>query len=156
MKTHTYTLTTEWTGNKGKGTANYRAYDRNYTVSIDNKADILGSSDPVFRGDAHKHNPEELLLAALSSCHLLWYLHLCAEVGIIVVDYTDNAQGLMVETADGGGRFTQVMLCPSVRVADATMIEMAYALHKRANELCFIAKSVNFPVLHQPVCVVSV
>ncbi len=154
MATHTYALTTEWTGNNGKGTVNYRSYNRSYTVSIENKVDILGSSDPAFRGDAKKHNPEDLLVASLSSCHLLWYLHLCAEAGIVVLAYTDNAEGLMLETADGGGRFTQVTLRPRVQITDATLTEQANALHKRANELCFIANSVNFPVLHEPVCTV--
>jgi organic hydroperoxide reductase OsmC/OhrA len=149
---HDYKLTVKWTGNTGTGTSNYKAYDRSHTVGIENKPDISGSSDPAFRGDKTKHNPEELLLASLSSCHLLWYLHLCAEAGVIVTDYVDNATGIMVETADGGGHFTEVTLNPIVTVAEKSMVEKADELHKKANELCFIANSVNFRVRHRPTC----
>jgi organic hydroperoxide reductase OsmC/OhrA len=149
---HDYKLTVRWTGNTGTGTSNYKAYDRSHTIEIENKADISGSSDPAFRGDKTKHNPEELFLASLSSCHLLWYLHLCAEAGVIVTDYVDNATGIMVETVDGGGHFTEVTLNPIVTVAEKSMIEKASELHKKANELCFIANSVNFPVRHEPTC----
>ena len=151
MKTHNYTSTVNWTGNKGFGTTNYRSYDRGYSISIDGKTDILGSSDPSFRGDKTRYNPEELLLASLSSCHLLWYLHLCAEAGVVVVDYSDTATGKMVETANGGGHFTEVTLNPIVTVTENSMIEKANELHKKANELCFIANSVNFTVTHEPV-----
>jgi organic hydroperoxide reductase OsmC/OhrA len=149
---HDYKLTVRWTGNTGTGTSNYKAYDRSHTIEIENKPDISGSSDPAFRGDKTKHNPEELFLASLSSCHLLWYLHLCAEAGVIVTDYVDNATGIMVETVDGGGHFTEVTLNPIVTVAEKSMIEKANELHKKANELCFIANSVNFPVRHEPTC----
>jgi organic hydroperoxide reductase OsmC/OhrA len=112
--------------------------------------DILGSSDPAFRGDKLKHNPEELFLSAIASCHMLWYLHLCSEAGIIITDYTDTAIGRMVETSNGGGKFIEVTLNPSVIVTDEQMVVKANALHKRANELCFIANSLNFPVKHHP------
>lgn len=148
---HDYKLTVKWTGNIGTGTSNYRNYERSHTISGENKPDISGSSDPAFRGDQTKYNPEELLLASLSSCHLLWYLHLCAEAGVIVTDYVDNANGIMVETANGGGRFAEVTLNPIVTVAESTMIEKAGELHKKAHELCFIANSVNFPVYHKPI-----
>lgn len=148
---HNYNLTVKWTGNTGTGTANYKTYERSHTIAIENKPDILSSSDPAFRGDKTKHNPEELFLASLSSCHLLWYLHLCAEAGVIVTDYVDNAAGIMAETADGGGHFTEVTLNPIVTVAEESMIETANELHKKANELCFIANSVNFPVYHKPI-----
>jgi len=148
---HIYNLTVKWTGNKGTGTAHYSAFDRSHTIIIDNKAEILGSSDPAFRGDKTKHNPEDLLVAALSSCHLLWYLHLCAVAGVVVIDYVDHATGIMMETSNGGGHFTAVILNPIVTVAEMSMTEKANELHKKANELCFIANSVNFPVEHNPV-----
>ena len=154
-KEHTYTLTTKWNGNTGTGTSAYKAYERAHTIEKENKPDILLSSDPAFRGDTTRYNPEELLLASLSSCHMLWYLHLCSEAGIVVVDYTDHATGIMEETADGGGKFVEVALHPVVTVSDASMIEKANALHHKANELCFIANSVNFPVKHEPVCKVA-
>ena len=149
---HNYRTTLKWTGNKGDGTLNYRAFERSFMISIENKPDILGSSDPAFRGDKTKYNPEEFMVASLSSCHMLWYLHLCSEAGIIVTDYFDNATGLMVETPNGGGRFTQVTLYPVVTVKEASMIKKANELHKKANELCFIANSVNFKVEHVPTC----
>jgi len=148
MKEHNYKLTVIWTGNKGTGTSNYRAFERSHLIIIDNKTEILGSSDPAFLGDKTKHNPEDLLVASLSSCHMLWYLHLCAEAKIIVVDYVDNTTGIMMETSNGGGHFTEVTLNPIVIVTDISMIEKANELHKKANELCFIANSVNFPVRH--------
>ncbi|WP_234733589.1 OsmC family protein [Tellurirhabdus bombi] len=152
---HSYTSTIRWTGNKGQGTMDYRAYDRNFTLLHPGKADILGSSDPAFRGDKTRHNPEDLLVDSLASCHMLWYLHLCAEAGIVVVAYEGEATGIMEETADGGGRFTEVTLRPIVTITDPQLIDQANALHHRANQLCFIANSVNFPVLHQPICRVS-
>lgn len=151
-KEHHYVLTTKWTGNKGEGTSNYRSYDRDHVLAADNKPDIPGSSDPSFRGDKTRYNPEELLVASLSSCHMLWYLHLCSEAGVVVVDYTDRATGTMVETADGGGHFSNVTLYPNVVVADVTMIAKANELHHQANKLCFIANSCNFPVHHVPSC----
>ncbi len=154
-KQHTYTLTTKWTGNTGTGTSAYKAYEREHKIEKENKPHILLSSDPSFRGDKTRYNPEELLVASLSSCHMLWYLHLCSEAGVIVVDYVDNASGIMEETADGGGRFVEVTLHPVVTVTDASMTERANALHHKANELCFIANSVNFVVKHESSCVVA-
>jgi len=149
---HTYKLTVQWTGNKGQGTIDYRAYDRSHIVSVENKADISCSSDPAFRGDNSKHNPEELFVASISTCHMLWYLHLCADAGVVVIDYTDNAEGLMKETANGGGHFEEVVLNPIVIVSDHSMIDKAIELHHKANELCFIANSCNFPIHHKPIC----
>lgn len=155
MKAHQYNLALEWTGNKGTGTSAYKAYDRAYTISIDQKPDLHGSSDPNFNGDPTRYNPEELLVASISSCHMLWYLHLCAEAGVIVTHYTDKATGTMTETANGGGHFTNVTLFPVVTVANKAMIDKANQLHQKANEFCFIANSVNFPVKHEPVCKVA-
>jgi organic hydroperoxide reductase OsmC/OhrA len=154
-KQHQYSLTITWTGNNGTGTSAYRAYERSHIVSKENKADIFCSSDPVFRGDATKYNPEELLLAALSSCHMLVYLHLCADAGIIVTAYVDNATGLMEETPNGNGHYTNATLYPQVKVADASMIDKANELHHKAHGLCFIANSCNFPVQNQPSCMVG-
>ncbi|MXV15359.1 OsmC family protein [Hufsiella ginkgonis] len=148
-KEHRYQLIMKWTGNTGSGTAGYQGYDRCYTIYSEDKAVIYGSSDAAFRGDKSKYNPEELLVASLSSCHMLWYLHLCAESGIIVTDYIDHAKGVMVETANGGGRFKEVILNPVVTVKTVDMIDRAARLHHQANALCFIANSVNFPVIHK-------
>jgi organic hydroperoxide reductase OsmC/OhrA len=149
-KLHHYTSRLVWTGNKGEGTASYKAYDRDYVLSVNNKPEIPGSSDPSFRGNPERYNPEELLVASLSSCHLLWYLHLCAVNGVVVVDYRDDASGVMEETADGGGFFREVVLKPVVTVTSSGMIEKARSLHHEANKLCFIANSVKFPVRHEP------
>lgn len=152
QKEHHYKTAIEWTGNKGTGTKNYRTYERSHQIAVENKAVIEASSDPAFRGDKTKYNPEELLVASISSCHLLWYLHLCSEAGVVVTAYIDHATGTMVETEDGGGHFTEVTLHPDITVSDETMIETANALHIKANKLCFIANSVNFPVFHKPIC----
>lgn len=151
-KQHNYTATVKWTGNKGTGTSNYKEFERSYTISINNKPNILCSSDPAFRGDKTKYNPEELLVSSLSSCHMLWYLHLCSEAGIIVTNYVDNATGIMIETSNGGGRFSEVVLNPIVTVKESSMCDKANELHKKANELCFIANSVNFKVEHRSSC----
>ncbi len=152
---HNYTATVKWTGNKGKGTSNYREFERSHIISIDKKPDILCSSDLVFRGDKTKYNPEELLLASLSSCHMLWYLHLCSESNIIVTKYLDNATGIMTEKPNGSGYFSEATLNPIVRVTENSMIEKAIELHKKANELCFIANSVNFKISHSPECLIE-
>jgi len=154
-KKHFYSLTVKWTGNKGDGTKDYRSYSRDHIITSEAKPDIPGSSDPVFRGDKTKYNPEDLLIASLSACHLLSYLHVCVNAGVIVVDYSDNASGTMVETPDGGGHFSEVTLHPFVIVADESMIEKANRLHEKASALCFIANSCNFPVHHVPICKVA-
>lgn len=150
--THHYAMTIRWTGNTGNGTASYQSYERSHILQAAGKPDIPASSDPAFRGDKTRYNPEEMLVGSLSSCHMLWYLHLCSAAGIIVVDYVDNATGTMTETADGGGYFSEVTLHPEVTITDASQTDKANELHKKAHELCFIANSVKFPVHHQPVC----
>ncbi|SEJ36924.1 Organic hydroperoxide reductase OsmC/OhrA [Dyadobacter sp. SG02] len=152
---HSYALTVRWTGNTGSGTSSYRSYERSHSIHIEGKPDIEGSSDPSFRGDKTRHNPEEMLLSALSTCHMLSYLHLCAVNGVVVNHYIDQATATMAETPNGGGHFTGAILHPVVTVADASMIEKANELHKKASELCFIASSVNFPVRHEPVAMVG-
>lgn len=147
-KQYHYQSTVQWTGNNGTGTEDYRNYERSHTIIMDGKPDILGSSDPALRGDSSKHNPEELLVASLSACHMMWYLRLCSEAGVNVIDYVDNATGIMAQISNGGGHFTEVTLNPVVTVAEENMIEKAVELHKKANELCFIANSMNFPIKH--------
>lgn len=156
MKEHHYTLQTEWTGNEGSGTSHYKSYSRSYTLSAEGKMqEILASSDPSFLGDASKYNPEELFLASLSACHLLWYLHLCAVNQVIVTAYMDNAAGVMVENADGSGKFVEVSLFPTITVKSVEMKEKALSLHQEANKMCFIANSCNFPIKHFPVVEVN-
>ena len=153
--THRYELSLTWTGNAGSGTSSYRAYRRDHEVRGSAKPVIEGSSDPGFRGDARRWNPEELLVASLSQCHMLWYLHLAAAGGIVVTAYRDRPVGLMHENPDGSGRFTEVLLRPEVTVADAGALERAAGLHEDAGKMCFIARSVGFPVRHEPVTVVG-
>jgi len=149
---HRYQVTNVWTGNLGTGTSSYRAYSRNHELSGAGKsAPIAGSSDPLFRGDPGRYNPEELLVGALSACHMLWVLHLCADAGIVITGYTDEAVGEMVEHKDGSGEFTRVVLRPRMALADPSRAADAIALHHRAHQLCAMARSVNFPVEHQPV-----
>jgi organic hydroperoxide reductase OsmC/OhrA len=152
---HFYLTTVEWTGNLGVGTSDYRAYSRDHKIAAEHKPSIPGSSDPAFRGDRTGWNPEDLLLASLSTCHMLWYLHLAAESGISVTAYTDRAEGVMVEQPNGSGRFARVVLRPSVTVSAGSDAERAAALHHTAHEKCFIANSVNFPVTCEPKIVVA-
>ena len=149
-KEHLYQISLQWTGNIGQGTSNYKAYDRAYEIEVQGKPTIFGSSDPAFRGDKTKYNPEELLVASISSCHMLWYLHLCTDAGITVNDYRDRATGKMCETEDGSGRFTEVILKPEIAIVAKSNLEQAKQLHHQAHKLCFIANSVNFPVFCQP------
>ncbi|MGD1069592.1 MAG: OsmC family protein [Bryobacteraceae bacterium] len=151
MSEHHYQTSLHWTGNTGQGTQRYTSYARDHEISGPNKlATIPGSSDPYFRGDPGRYNPEELLLAALSACHMLSYLHQCAVNGVVVAAYEDNAEGAMVETADGAGHFTAAILRPSVTIAPGSDPAKALHLHDEAARLCFIANSVRFPVTHQP------
>lgn len=152
MKLHHYNAKINWTGNLGKGTKNYKVYKRDYTIIIDGKSqDILGSSDPAFLGDASRHNPEDLFLASVSSCHMLWYLHLCAVNNIIVTKYTDNAIGSMEETKNGSGKFTSITLQPTIIITNKNNIEKAEELHLEANKMCFIANSLNFKIGHKAI-----
>jgi len=151
---HHFALSLEWTGNRGTGTSDYKAYGREHVVSAEGKHPIEGSSDRVFRGNAERWNPEEMLIAALSQCHLLSYLHVAASHGVVVTAYTDAATGTMEQTGNGGGHFTSVTLRPAVTIAGGDSA-LALALHEEASEKCFIAASVNFPVLHEPTITVS-
>ena len=149
MKQHNYDVQMRWTGNDGEGTKSYKSYRRDHVISAAGKPEIAGSSDPSFRGDAARYNPEELLVASLSACHMLWYLHLCAVNRIVVVDYHDAASGLMRENDDGSGEFLHVTLRPAVTI-EAGNETKARELHHKAHELCYIARSVNFPVEVEP------
>lgn len=143
---HRYDVTVTWTGSPGAGTSRRGDHSRNHQIAIEGKPDIAGSSDPAFRGDPARHNPEDLLVASLSACHMLWYLSLCGKAGITVTAYVDRAEGRMIESADGGGRFTQVVLRPQITLAPASDHADADALHHDAHERCFVSQSVNFPV----------
>ncbi|MBK3733594.1 OsmC family peroxiredoxin [Azospirillum brasilense] len=143
---HRYDTTVTWTGNQGSGTAGYKAYSRDLEIMAPGKPPIPGSSDPAFRGDPARYNPEDMLVASLSACHMLWYLHLCAVNGVTVTAYSDPASGTMAEDASGGGRFTEVVLRPQVTLAAGSDSAKAVALHHEAHEKCFIANSVTFPV----------
>ena len=149
-KRHHYKAAVTWTGNRGKGTSAYTAYDRQHTISISGKPDVLGSSDASFRGDKDRYSPEDSFVAACSACHMLWYLHLCSVNNVIVEKYMDNASATMIENEDGSGQFQKITLAPIVTVQSAEMIEKARALHRDANKMCFLARSVNFPVHHAP------
>jgi len=152
---HTYRLRAEWTGDRGTGTSGYRDYDRSVTLNVEGKPALLATADVPFRGDPDKWNPEDLLLASLSECHLLSYLYVCVKSGVVVVAYEDDAQATLLEDGKGGGAFTEVVLRPRVTVADASMLDAARSGHTEANALCFIANSVNFPVRHEPTIIVA-
>jgi len=144
---HHYRIANRWTGNLGQGTATYRAYSRSHELSGEGKCALIpGSSDPLFRGDPARYNPEELMLAALSACHMLWVLHLCAAAGIVIISYSDEAEGDFTENPDGSGQYTRVRLRPRVTITDAARLAEVPAIHERAHHLCAMARSVNFPV----------
>ncbi len=152
---HHFEVATLWTGNRGSGTLDYRAYNRNFTLKINGKSDILGSSESAFNGDKSLHNPEDLLLAAVSSCHMLWYLHLCSERGVIVLEYTDHASAVMQEEEDGSGRFTSILLAPEVVINSEENLALAEALHEEAGKMCFIANSIQVPIEYKAQITVS-
>jgi organic hydroperoxide reductase OsmC/OhrA len=145
-----------WTGNNGTGTSDYRAYSRAHEVVAKDRPTLLGSADPAFLGDSSRWNPEQLLVASVSQCHMLWYLHLAVEAGIVVVEYVDHVLGTMAENPDGSGQFTEVMLRPDVTITDAAKVDEATTLHENAGGKCFITRSVNFPIRYKPVTRVAV
>ena len=145
---HHYNIELEWTGNRGSGTSGYRAYSRDYAVSTDGKPTLLGSSDPAFLGDPARYNPEDMFLASVASCHMLWFLHLASSAGIIVTAYQDAASGVMKTNANGSGEFTSVTLAPSVAITDVSRVEEAKEMHGKVGDLCFIARSINVPIYH--------
>ena len=148
---HHFEATVTWTGNQGTGTSTYRAYSRSHEISGDGKLVVIpGSSDPAFRGDKTRYSPEDLLVASLSACHMLWVLHLCAEAKITVVEYVDTASGTMALNADGSGQFSEVVLRPRITVLESGREEDVRAVNEKAHRLCFVARSVNFPVRHEP------
>lgn len=148
-KNHIYTLHLLWTGNRGQGTARYDAYERSHLIEIKGKVPLEGSSDGIFRGDIRKHNPEDMFLASLAACHMLWYLHLCADAGVVVQSYEDEPTAILSMDAKGIGKFTSATLNPKIQIADKSLSQLALDLHDKANEYCFIANSCNFAVLHQ-------
>jgi organic hydroperoxide reductase OsmC/OhrA len=147
---HHYAVHLAWTGNRGTGTSHYREYGREHTLSAAGKESIAGSADRTFHGNAERWNPEELLLSALSQCHMLSYLHVALRNGVTVVAYTDDAVGAMEQGPGAGGRFTSATLRPRVTISDASQLKLAQSLHAQAASECFIAASVNFPVGHEP------
>ena len=151
MKHHRYSVALTWTGNLGDGTATYRGYSRSHEYSAPGKAPIAGSSDPAFRGDATRYNPEELLVGSLSACHMLWFLHQCADAGVVLETYEDSPEGTLAEVPGGGGRFTEVVLRPRTTFRGEVAPELLRQLHDRSHALCYIASSMNFPVRIEPV-----
>lgn len=146
MALHEYSSRIDWTGNRGPGTSGYRDYDRSWTVTTPGKPPIACSNDPLLGGDPALHNPEDLLLASLSACHMLWYLHYASVAKIIVLGYCDDPVGSGESTPDGAGRFVEAVLRPHIVLAAGSDHAAADALHRDIHKVCFIARSVNFPV----------
>ncbi|PZE28849.1 MULTISPECIES: OsmC family protein [unclassified Curtobacterium] len=151
MLDHDHTVEVRWTGDRGTGTSDHRAYGRDHVVSAAGKPDLPGSAAQPFRGDADRWNPEDLLVAALAQCHMLSYLHVAALAGITVVEYEDRATGHLDVHPDGSGELTDALLRPVVTILEPDRVADATAAHARASSLCFIARSVSFPVRHEPV-----
>lgn len=148
-KDHIFPARVVWTGNSGTGTSAYKAYDRTWDLCLPGKDIVHCSNDPQLGGDPTKYNPEELLIAALASCHMLWYLHLCSSAGVTVVAYEDNPVGIGECESSGRGRFTEAVLNPQVTISGDSDALKAEALHGEVHKYCFIARSVNFPVRQQ-------
>jgi len=146
MAEHEYTARVTWTGNRGEGTTHYRAYDRSWNVETPGKPVIHCSNDPLLGGDPGLHNPEDMLIAALSACHMLWFLHYASDAGIAVQAYSDDPQAVGETDAGGAGRFLRVTLRPRIMVPQGTDLTRAGALHGEVHKVCFIARSVNFPI----------
>ena len=151
MQNHLYLSRVVWTGNRGEGTSHYRGYDRTWDVAVPGKAVVACSNDPLLGGDPAKMNPEDLLMSALSACHMLWYLHYASEAGIVVTGYQDTPEGVGEVGRGGAGRFVSATLRPVIRLRPGADLAMAEAIHHRIHEVCFIARSVNFPVSYAPV-----
>lgn len=149
-RSHLYSPKVTWTGNTGSGTSGYRSYSRDHVISVAGRPDLLGSSDPAYLGDPGRYNPEDLLVASLSACHMLWYLHLASDARTAVLAYVDTPEGVMVEDSVRGGWFERVTLRPHVTIAAGGDTAQALALHEAAHAKCFIANSMNFPVLWEP------
>lgn len=147
---HDFTAKVTWTGNRGTGTSAYRAYDRTWEVQTPGKPPIACSNDPALGGDPALHNPEDLLISALSACHMLWFLHLASEAGIVVLSYQDEPFGHGESAPSGAGKFIGATLRPHITLAAGSDPAVADVLHGRIHEVCFIARSVNFPVRHAP------
>jgi organic hydroperoxide reductase OsmC/OhrA len=155
LREHHFNTLITWTGNIGSGTMDYRSYERDFTLHVEGKPDIKGSSASTFLGDDTAHNPEDLLLASVASCHMLWYLHLCAENNIVVLEYRDNASAILSEQPDGSGHFSKITLHPEVVINASGNVELANQLHAEANKMCFIANTLKCPVEHIANCKVS-
>jgi organic hydroperoxide reductase OsmC/OhrA len=151
---HRYPAKLVWTGAAQGPTSSYEAYSREYTIELAGKPPLRGTADPAFRGDPRLHNPEEFLVIALSSCHMLSFLALAARRRVLVVGYEDDAIGTMA-LKDGRVRFTDVLLRPRVTLAPGSDGVVVPAINAKAHELCFIANSVNFPVRHEAATVVA-
>lgn len=153
MTEHSYELAVEWTGDRGTGTTSYTGYGRDHIISAEGRPKIRGTADPGFRGEDNRWNPEQLFVASLSQCHMLWFLHLCSQNGVVVLEYVDRPLGTMVTRPDGAGEFTDVLLRPAVVVGAGDQVDRAQSLHARANQMCFIARSVRCPVRHEPTAI---
>ena len=154
-KTHHYQSEITWTGNLGTGTSGYKEYARSYTISNEQKPVLLGSSDPMFFGDASKYNPEDLLLSSLSACHMLWYLHFCSDKKVIVEEYKDSATAIMQMDSHGSGKFIEATLHPIITLQKTAHIKLAHELHEQAHKFCFIANSLNFDIAIAPTITAS-
>ncbi|MDS1272539.1 OsmC family protein [Lipingzhangella sp. LS1_29] len=155
LRDHHYEVEVRWTGNTGTGTTSYRDFSRAYEMRAEGKPVVAGSADPAFRGDAAQWNPEELLISALSACHMLWFLHRAAAAGVVVTEYRDAATGTMSLQRSGAGQMTEVVLRPAVTVREPAMVGRLAGLHEEANERCFVARSVSFPVRHEGTATVA-
>ena len=147
---HSFSVNVTWTGAGSEGTTSYTSYSRDHEVVVEGKPPLLGSADAAFRGDASRYSPEDLFVASLSQCHMLWALHMAARAGVVVVGYSDRATGTMRVESAGAGQFVEVTLRPQLTVEGDVDEAVVAKIHDDAHAHCFFARSVNFPVRHVP------
>ena len=148
-KLHDSTAEIVWTGDRGEGTRHYRGYDRTWRIATPGKPAIECSNDPLLGGDPARPNPEDLLLSSLAACHMLWYLHLASDAGIVVRAYEDSPLGVGETGPRAEGRFLRAVLRPRIAVQRGADLAKADALHHEVHHFCFIARSVNFPIAYE-------
>lgn len=146
---HLFKATLNWSSNKKQEETISKFYNKSHQIKIEGKPVLDISAAKAFKGDPSLYNPEDLLLSSLVSCHMMSYLYVCSQNGIEVLEYSDNAEATLEVSPDGSGRFTEVRLKPKVKISNPDKVELALELHTKANKLCFIANSCNFPVLHE-------
>ena len=149
---HLFKASINWTSSQNQQQSEKKFYSKSHKIKLEGKPILIVSAAKAFKGNPELYNPEDLLLSSLVSCHMMSYLYVCSQNGIEVLEYSDNAEATLEVSPDGSGRFVEVTLNPKITISNSNQIQQALDLHQKANQLCFIANSCNFPVLHNASC----